>query len=328
MPVPQDLFQAAEGNASTIDAEYRQVLDEHPRAAAITQAVAEISRVSVNRRYDALISLLEDGALPSGYYHAKALAKSMGMNVNGVESFAECLVMLWRKNTPKQYVRRRIAFLKAFERGDDHLFGALNAGGAGAAAQNGAYGEYCIVLKKEVFEKLPRVAYCKHDTLDHDEYWQCGAPVGCLGSSRNGACPAKKERHEEENLDDFCCEINSNRLVADYAPHSRRGHLVAIKHREDLDNPDWTVEEIIRPRKGKTEEYIEVCFILEVTVDHVEEVRFHPELVRCVFDELCIEDGDLERLPSVLSNHERVWNLLDQQRIPHGFVPEGGAINV
>lgn len=314
MPQRIDLFDAAKRNAVAIEDEYTRESSKKPKMMRDVKSILDKSRVSTNKKCDGLIGFLEQNHLPSGYRYAQEVAWKYEMSVTTPDEFAVLLIKEWGKDTPSFYVHRRVEFLKSFDKGEDHLFGALymEEGPPGAAAKNGAYGEYCIVFKKELFERLSDVAYCKYDTLAHDEYWHCDHGSGeCLGSKENNACPARKKR--PNTFQDFKCRIDFDKLFADYAPHSHRAFLAAIKHK---DNPEWDpLNSIEQKSDGSTEDYIEVCFVLHATRDDIEKVICHPQLIHSVLEEICIPNEELNSKASILAIHERAWRLLKKYGI-------------
>jgi len=306
-----DLFKKVRDNVSNIEFEFSQVKAENPNIEAIAEKIQSESYVSMNRNDRAIVEFLKSNKLQSGYQHLQIEAIKHGCGNNNIDGLYNVLKVKWH-GVYLFYIRRRIEFLKTFKQGKDHFFGALNAGGYGAAAQNGAYGEYCIVFKREVFNKLESVAYCKNDTLACEEYWQCDYFTDkkkCHGKE----CPVK-QLPKEDQLKELKCQINLDKLYSHYAPHSHRGRLAAIKHKTDVvGKPDWDIKGIIKERKGKTEDYIEVCFVLPViTLDDVEEIRIHPEILCRIFDEICVDESELGETASIYEFHKEAWSLIEK----------------
>ena len=302
-----DLFQKAQNNTVNIDRLY-DTIRNRPGAADFADCVQSEARVSINRKAPPLIGLLQGNEMVSGYrdYETK--------NFRNFEAY-----LIWRWSNVegvRKYIRRRVAFLQTFVRGEEHLFGALNVGNAGAAAAKGAYGYYCLVLSEHCLY-LGSIAYCKKDTLAADEYWTCDDKA-----RRDTFCPCRK------SLKDLCCRVDVEVLCENYAPHSHRGRLAALKHQDEITeglNRVQIAEILINRNDGKgkrfsddkTEEYIEACFVIPITRESIEEVRFHVGLAFRIIEEALIDIDNPGNHASFMHQHNEVLELLRRHGIEY-----------
>lgn len=292
-----DLFQKTQNNAISIEIQYNKIKYQ-PGIIEFAEYVQKYARVSVNRHAQPLLDLLRENILLSGYRDAERRG----------ENFKDYLRRKWL-GTPPKFIQRRIVFSRTFSRGEDIMFGALNAGGAGTAAKNGAYGYYCIVLKETIDNK--NVIYSKRDTLAEDLYWTCSKK-----NPDGSGCPCRG------SLDELECQVSLENLLPDYAPHSHRGCLAAIKCQsriiKGLSN-DAIAKLLIETIPRSTEEYIEACFLICFSRDLIEEVRFHKSMVVEIFDEALLDPNNLPRKASFIRQHQQILALLIKNDIP--FAP-------
>lgn len=268
-----NLFEEIRSNIDTINVEYNKIKNSNCLE-DFAKCINEKSNVSINRSASAILEFLEYDVLLTGPECAKKQSISFKKFLENNPD--------WRE----PYISRRIEFFESFINGEKHFFGALNLGCAGAAARKGAYGYYCIIIKNELLENNPNVAYCKFDTLGKDDYW------------------------------DTNNKLNFKNLLDDYSPHSHRGQLASIKHKNDINcnqkEVDW-MKTIIKARKvlgndneWDTEEYIEACFIADIKKNNIKEIRFHRRLVILFFEELL----EPYRHPSDFEKHNEIEKKL------------------
>lgn len=295
-----DLFAAARKNSELLEDEYNEHVSQEPQLSQSFDKITSRARISTNKRISALLYFLRTGNLESGYRYSERI---------GSTDFRETLRIIWA-TSPQKYVKRRVAFQKKFIGGPDHLFGALNEGNPGTAAKDSSYGEYCIVLKNRVFEGPVKSAYCKYDTLNHDEYWTCKENKG-----KCSTCSAGKKQGIS-NDGSVYCNLNWKKLRVDYADHSHRAHLAVIKNGN---------QPSIKPKKGETEDYIEVCFLHDLKFTDVEAVFFHEALGIELFHEAFIRERDPMSTDdgifhlSNLAQHRQAEDLLTKKNIRYGY---------
>ena len=100
---PIDLFELVKNNTNSISQEYSELVQECPRLQDVVKDVEEQARITVNRHVEPLMDLLKN-KLVSGYEHAC----NTGFNE---DSFEQYLLANWPKDTPKYFIKRRVAFI-------------------------------------------------------------------------------------------------------------------------------------------------------------------------------------------------------------------------
>lgn len=303
-----NLVVAAKENTHRIEDEYEAVSQEKPKVTEFAKYAQAHARVSINRHARPLLELLKQGRMLTGYQDAQRLG----------ETFEEYLQQQWWPGgglvpfSVMKFIRRRVVYYNSCHGGENHFFGALNCGNAGAAAKNGVYGYYCLVLKDAPIADT--VVYCYRDTLAEDAYWTCDEK-----SQRRDVQCSKCTSKENPK-----CQVNQLRLTSALAPQTHRGRLAAIKHKNNIDQcktKDGYAEMVIKPIPGQTEEYIEACFAISFTLDCIEEVRLHKGLAIDLIDEASMdEDRPPADCSSPMVQHQLIRQQLGDSQIP--FNPE------
>jgi hypothetical protein len=224
-----DLFAIARGNAAVVEERFQTLLaDMTSEEAAVVREFASWvgakALISINMDLLVVGDLLGGRSYQNTYEMADELARLSGRPAEEI----------LRERLGPHY-ERRVAFDRAFEDGENFLYGALNAGGAGPTK---IYDPYCVVLKRTYRDSLSEIAYLPGDST-----------IVCFGA---GA------RLDEDAV---------RRLPA---PHTHRHLLAAIERATEvpaLDQQEW-------PRLVASESrYFEVIFLGDVTLEAVECVR-------------------------------------------------------
>lgn len=288
-----DIFEAAKKNAPRLEDEYNLCINNNADLDKRCDEDIKVARVSTNKKIHALLYFLRNGVLESGYRYSQRIRS---------KDFKETLRIIW-PTTPLEYIRRRVVFHENVADGPDHIFGMLNNDTEGTAAKDSAYGNYCIVLKNNIFDEGVKSAYCKYDTLEHDSYWTCNNDLEC------------EKCRESNSFASVHCDLKKEDLCNDYADHSHRKHLAVTK----LGTSAFFDKQYTTPREGKTEDYIEVCFVHNIQLADIEKVVFHKALVISLFDEAFIKESTTQigSLPHVSDYrlHEDAEGLLKEKKI-------------
>jgi hypothetical protein len=150
-----DLFQIANDNSPSLENRFSVLTSSaSPEGRISMERFAELvrreGRVTINMRPMALISFLSLGSHQNTYEWAQSRAEESGRP-------AEEIV----RERLGGFYERRTTFDRSFLNGEELRYGALNAGGVGTTV----YGDYCTVLRGELFEGAQIVAYLKSDSL-------------------------------------------------------------------------------------------------------------------------------------------------------------------
>jgi hypothetical protein len=223
-----DFFLTCEENIASLENSYHAHVhikneNEQTIIQRFIHIVNEAGRVAVNLRPEGLRKFL----LLNNFFniHEKAEWESR-------ESLKPKEQII--KENLGEYYDRRIAFDRQFITGEKFKYGALNIGGLGAYK----YGEFCVVISKNVLETQNKLGYLRRDSLNH------------------------------YMTPDF--KVNLTILMQDCAPDSHKHLLAVLKHMEEiltLEEKKWAA------MLCNSEDYIEAIFNGEMTAGHIASVR-------------------------------------------------------
>jgi hypothetical protein len=234
-----DLFHIARDNSPALETRLtllRSGTSDETKAVLekFSEFVRHEGRVTINMRPIALISFLALGSHQNTYEWADGRAEESGRPTEEII----------RERLGKFY-GPRTTFDRSFENGEGFRYGALNAGGIGPCV----YGDYCTVLRNELFEGAELVAYLRSDSLK--TYMR---PDGSL---------------DEELLCKEC------------APHSHRHLFAALKHAPELPSER---EERWPTLLCSDSDFIEAVFSAKLLPSGLEAVRLKSSQYKELFE--------------------------------------------
>ncbi|MBF0109155.1 MAG: hypothetical protein HQL76_08275 [Magnetococcales bacterium] len=253
-PTPLDLFALARTNDPLLE---QQFATHSSGTGANATALRDMSalvlkkgNVTVNMRFVTLHAFLSTNKLEN--IHEWAEKKAATYTREGQQSPAEWIRKKLSDNKDiNELHTKRTRFEESFQRGHEFHYGALNIGGLGATK----YGEICVVIDNRFWDRpFSPVAYLIGDSL--------------------------KIFMNHEN------QLEETKLKTSIASHAQRHHLMALKHRPDLDS--WPRQEWSKNVCSEME-YIEAIFVQPLTLPYVQEIR--------------IKKSDYDRLYDLGSNN-------------------------
>lgn len=151
-----DLAQAAAGNASRIESNFRELIEERSAEDGATivtfsEWVLEVCRVSINVKLYVVFDLINNGRYLNMYDAAMQYAEVLGTS-------REEILRSWLR----AFFDRRIAFDRAFKDGEELIYGALTAGSGGLRE----YDPYCLTLSKDFHATAAALAYLPGDSVN------------------------------------------------------------------------------------------------------------------------------------------------------------------
>ncbi len=247
-----NLFLLAQTNAKNIVHKFDATLAEMPGHTA--NSVREFalwvqaeSLISINIKLFILVDIINGGHYQNTYLWAQEQSRLSGRPPE--ELVQERL---------GDYYEKRVAFDRAFEKGDQFIYGALNAGGVGLTS----FAQYCVVLKRSFQSRVEEL----------------GEAV-CLSGDSLKIC------FSEDGLFDHAA------VATAVAPFSERHRLAAHACASEVSSVEkerWPVLMFSQTR------YFEVIFVGQVSIDSIGCVRLTENEYHAKWD-LCFRNFGAKR---------------------------------
>lgn len=267
-----NLFQIAADNRQTLQNRHTQLLSQipqkfRPKLDAFEHRIQHDSGISINMTLPKMRGFLDHDLYLSPHQIAEQRARDSGRSIDDELRILQ-----------GSYFERRIAFDRAFERGESFLYGALNIGGTGVDTEN--YGGFCVFFGRAIF--------------DH---------VDCAlvpGNSLDRYMPAAT-----------CPELQLDKLSTEIATPPERHQLAALKHHHHVEQQE---ENQWAAMLCSGDDFIEAIFVGALKPRQISTVRLSPNTVKRYTD-LTI-DALLGRLdqPEALADLETYKNCVERLR--------------
>ena len=249
-----DLFAIAAENVPTLEDQFESLISSLAKADAealnrFFKCLEQEGRVTINMPQTVLLSFLTFGKHQN--IHEWAQLRTGKSSKSKEEILREKL---------GEFYEKRSTFDTAFEEGEEFRYGALNIGGLGVTH----FGEFCVVLKENIFTADVKIAYLKSDSLK--SYMLPGPVVDEDGIRRNAA------------------------------PRSHKQHLASLKNANEITT---ALEDKWSSLLCSEDEYVEAIFVGDVPSTSSETIRMakvdYDDLFQSAYEDFSRELEDSER---------------------------------